>query len=173
MERYVNVKVKKKILITLVFLWWNVGTVRCFQRYLWFFRFPVYQEVSGLNYYLESDLKFVTFRSKRRVKSNVMRFSTPGGNRAIAFSMTAADIICSRPPMEPESRYTLREVIVYLVTVYLKNTTNYIESFLWTGLFQIVSKWIVKRCYCWLKQFLLLCTPSETLSVLFVTKAPF
>lgn len=148
MERYINVNVKKKILITLVFLCWNVGFVRCFPRYLWFFRFRVYQEVSGLNYYLESDLKFVTFRSKRRVKSNVMRFSTPAGNRAIAFSMTAADIICSRPPIELESRYTLREVIVYLVTVYLENTTNYIESFLSTSLFQIVSKWIVKRCYC-------------------------
>ena len=89
-----------------------------------------------------------------RMKSNVVRFSGRKQSDSI-FNDGVADIICSRQPMEPESRYTLREVIVYLVTVIYPGRARGITlEVFFERLFQAASNWIVKGQHCWLNQFL-------------------
>ena len=80
----------------------------------------------------------ISRRYSRGMKSNVVRLSRGKQSDSI-FNDGVADIICSRQPMEPESRYTLREVIVYLVTVHPTSTRNYTEEVFFERLFQAAS----------------------------------
>lgn len=68
------------------------------------------------------EISDISFQVRGEIERYEIQYGTVGAALNDSVFNDGADIICSRQPMEPESRYTLREVIVYLVTVYLRNT---------------------------------------------------